>query len=361
MYPANLSTGFQMATAHLAPSGLRGNLFSKQEKLTTDSPKHGGAALAAFARERSSSNRNLPEISTLRVQPRRASDEAAGSSSQKLSARVSPATSRRSISVMNVHGDQAGLFSRPNSRLGSQSSILRAQSRKNSNSQLCHQQAGPTNSSSCLDSTKTAVQKVGETQQQAATEYTPSGRRSSIVGIQSMAGYRSQKNSHSDATDHDSTRNTVQRFSQPGTPKQSRLAQSVFSAYHHQQPSETGASTKSAQHRASFATSSGTAESASPICSASGSRAESRRGSTDQHGLQRRGSLVSITLRKLRRTISMSKGDQEPCSISDGRASRRGSSSSYESISNIHEDLGVSRRVAARSGKQPRCITNKLT
>lgn len=297
----------------------------------TDSP-----TLGLFARERSSSNRNLPDASKLRVQPRRASDEVAGSSSHRLSAKVSPAASRRSISVMNVYGDnQLGLLSRPGSRLGSQSNVLRGQPRKNSSSQLAQQPACSTSPG-------------GDPQHQTPVGTTASGRRSSLVGIKSMAGYRSQKSSQSDATDQDSPRSSVQRRSQPCTPQQSRL---MGPSCMHQPlaASESDSITKSAQKsRGSTSVTTPPTGNASP--NFGGSRPDSRRGSGEQaSSIQRRGSLVATTLRKLKRTMSISKNDQDIDGNQDGR---RESESSYESVSlNVQEDLAISRRVSARTGK----------
>lgn len=93
-------------------------------------------------RERSSSIRNLPDTNMSQVQPRRASDEVATSSSHRLISRLSPAVSRRSISVMNV-GDGYGVnrASRsPASRLGSQANILKAIQMRRDSNQIQQQQ-----------------------------------------------------------------------------------------------------------------------------------------------------------------------------------------------------------------------------
>lgn len=302
----------------------------------------------AFVRERSSSNRNLPDTSKIRgtTQPRRASDEVAGSSSQRLMARISPAPSRRSISVMNV-GDN---YVRSSSKLGSASNLIKqAQMRRDSmqqQQQQAHQSPAsgspvtkysqqsddsPSRSRMAIDSSQAGT---GGT---AQVGITPSGRRSSLVGIQSMTGYRSQKNSHSatsDASDHSrspvksgasSSASLAQKRSQPVTPQQSNLADPVIKL-----------GPKAQQHRAS-------------IVSVSPSQSSSRRGSTEQHPpLQRKGSFALLTLRKLKRTMSLTKGSDQEQSGSN-QDSRQSSFSSSESSTNLAEDLGITRRIVAHT------------
>lgn len=261
----------------------------------------------------------------------------AGSSGQRLSAKVSPATSRRSISVMNVFDNQSGLFSRPSSRLGSQSNVLRVQSRKNSSNQLVQQQACQT--SATTDS-------AGQ-QQSAPVVFTAAGRRSSLVGMKSMAGYRSQKSSQSDATDQESPRSSGQRRSQPCTPQKSRLATSSSASAGQAQSEPVPYSRSLQQSQSSAVSASPTTGNMSPRLTGSGP--DSRRGSGEHPSVQRRGSLVAITLRKLKRTMSISRNDQDG---DDGQDGRRQSESSHESVSlSVQEDLAVSRRVSSRTGK----------
>lgn len=301
----------------------------------------------SFARERSSSNRNLPDTAKLRGQPRRASDEVAGSSSQRLMARISPAPSRRSISVMNV-GDN---FTRSSSKLGSASNLIKqAQMRRDSiqHQQQQQQQAYPPVSATAKypqqsdheSPSRSPRKNVDSTGGSPQYGITPSGRRSSLVGIQSMTGYRSQKNSHSatsDTSDHSrspvksgtsSSASLAQKRSQPVTPQQSNLV------------SGAGESKvqRAQQHRGS-------------IVSVSPSQGGSRRGSNEQFPvqLQRKGSFAMLTLRKLKRTMSLTKGNDkdQPGSNQD---SRQSSFSSGESSTELAEDLGITRRIVAHTG-----------
>ena len=104
-------------------------------------------------RERSSSIRNLPDSSKSPMQPRRASDEVATSSSQRLLSRLSPAASRRSISVMNV-GDGFSGANRPNrspsSRRGSQANILKTIQTRRDSGQIPQQRDQSNNGSSAM-------------------------------------------------------------------------------------------------------------------------------------------------------------------------------------------------------------------
>lgn len=314
---------------------------------TNESPTRMGQH---YARERSASNRNLPDTSKLQVQPRRASDEMTTSSSHRLMTRISPASSRRSISVMNV-GDG---FQR--SRQGSQSGTLAkvAQMRRDSQVQLQQMQHqkqqqqmvhGPTGSGGASPTIKYNTPTSGSSRasdsQTPVMGMTPSGRRSSLIGIQSMTGYRSQKNSQSDATDHESPLNSI------AGQKRSRESSLVASQQQimldqKQQQQQVQVDNKQ-QHSSRQQPGSGT-NSGHPSCS---SQSGSRRGSSTTTDpamaqLQRRGSFAMQTLRKLKRTMSLTKGGQDSQSGSN-QDSRRSSSSSNNSNSEAAEDLALSR------------------
>lgn len=305
-----------------------------------------------FTRERSSSNRNLPDTSRLQAhQPRRASDEVAGSSSHRISSRLSPAASRRSISVMNVGGGANGepghvsnlVMMRTSPRL-SQANINKI--RRDSNQQP---QQSPTVGSPGPGSASQS--HYGRNQYSSASQHhsssasspptrggsdsqppagmvgitcTPSGRRSSVVGAQSMAGLRSQKNSQSDATDHESPLNTSRR-SQSSTPQ--KLAESRRT-----QQQQQGSQQPTPQ----------------------GSNPGSRRNSSERTPqLQRKGSFAATTFRKFKRTMSLTKGPDPDQPGGSGQESRKSSSSSAESIpeQQVDMDLGATRTVKPGSGK----------
>lgn len=321
------------------PDTKRMPLSSMSRMSPSESPKRGQTI--GYTRERSSSNRNLPDANKLQIQPRRASDEVAASSSHRMMARISPAASRRSISVMNV-GDS---FQRSASRLGSQTNIMKAQLRRDSNQfqqqKLASSNASPTNKYGPMASN---VSRASESQ---AIGVTPSGRRSSLAGLQSMTGYRSQKNSQSDATDRDSPLNTSQKWS-----REVSLVTSQQQQQTHPQPQSLLAGvgpdmTARQQHITRGQQQGGSSpNSAYPSCS---SNSGSRRGSTAEQTpqLQRRGSFAMQTLRKLKRTMSLTKSgtSSQPGSNQD---SRRSSSSSNNSTCVPSEDLAVSRPI--RSG-----------
>lgn len=267
-----------------------------------------------FVRERSASNRNLPDTSLLRTQPRRASDEVAASSSHRLSTRVSPAASRRSISVMNV-GDSQPNYVRPSSRVGS---IMKGQSSRESAANQSVSGSPVTKYSPPMNVGSTRSSEV-----QTET-YTPSGRRSSLKGVQSMVGYRSQKNSQSDASDRE---------------QQTQVQQQQ----HHQQSTNQRTGPNMSSSSASK-----TSELSTPV------KSSSRRGSnSDQQQpgpLQRKGSFAMLTFRKLKRTMSLTKDSEDASGA--GQNNMKGShSSSEESELNLGEDVGVTRRIASRSGK----------
>lgn len=269
-------------------------------------------------------------------QPRRASDEVAGSSSHRLSTRISPATSRRSISVINVgpscgDGQQHALLARPSSRLGSQSSILK-QRRDSSKRHSGSAGTGSPNSGRYA-SPNGSVMRINDQIQQGIS-VTPTGRRSSLVGIQSMRGYRSQKNSHSGSTtDQDSPMRA-------GSTSQRAMSTTCTAAMQHVVNLNGTRDDVKQPQRESLTTSS---HSSSPVPSANCSRRGSSERPNMQH-LQRKDSFAMKTLRKLRRTISLNKNDQQQPS---NEQSRRSSSSSHELSS---EDVGLSRRLVSHIG-----------
>jgi len=318
---ASAQTNWYQKQPDLAQQAIQGTLNEQQLHV-----HEGHQTVGLFAAEPSLSDRNLPESSKLRTKPRRASDEVAGSSSQKLSARVSPAASRRSISVMNV-GDEQTILRRSSQTPGSQSNLLKAQLRRDSASQT---QGNGSFASKPSPASGGVSRQVVDGQ---AFGVTPSGRRSSLAGIHSMSGYRSQKNSQSDTADQDSPMGSTTglRRSQQVTPQHSTLL------------SGTNESAKyRAQQRASVV-------SVTPP-QVGAEAGGSRRGSTDQQPqLQRKGSFA-MALRKLKRTMSLTKSsDQEAFS---NLSSRRTSSNSTLSSSELPEDLGVTPRIAAHTGKR---------
>lgn len=292
-----------------------------------ESPKRANTNL--YYRERSSSNRNLPDSNKLQVQPRRASDEVAAS--HHLMTRMSPASSRRSISVINVGDGQSGLLNRQ-TRFSSQSGSLKSQLRRDSTSQQM-QMAKKAATSESPKSTKYASPSgsVSRTSE-ALVCTTASGRRSSLVGVQSMVGYRSQKNSQSDATDHESPLNSVaqNRTREPTPAQQKPVGLTASSGFVEQ------SRTTVQQRRPSGSVS---------THPSSSSNAGSRRGSSEQAPqLQRKGSFAMQTLRKLKRTMSLNKGNESSSQAGSAHESRRTSSSSSYSASDVTEDLAVSKR-----------------
>lgn len=337
-----------------------------------------------FTRERSSSNRNLQDTSKLRGRPRRASDEVATSSSQRPASRLSPASSRRSKSVMNV-GDG---FGRPGSRLGSQSNILKI--RRDSNQQ-------PSTTSGQVLNRTSQTQQPGTTGSPLSSKYnpspsgstsqivgvTPAGRRSSLIGIQSMSGYRSQKNSQSDTTDPSQSESPL-RSSSLAQHQQANKAQTTRSQVSAVQQSSLlhsasssgdsgGGPTKhqghrvSSQHRASIVSATNNAsqsQATNPFAqqvpqplqqqqppSGQSSRRGSSAGGDHPTQLQRKGSFAMLTLRKLKRTMSLTKSGNDQDQTGSNQGSRRTSSSSNNSASDLDEDLGVTRRIAAHKGE----------
>lgn len=310
---------------------------------------------AQFARERSSSNRNLPDANRLQAQPRRASDELAGSSSQRLSSRLSPAASRRSISVMNVGGDNhSPLLSRPSSRLGSQSSVVKRRDSASFQQQSAGTGSSPLKSYLAQQTRQTLSGVTSGDGQPAPVGVTPSGRRSSLAGIQTMIGYKTPKSSQSDSREEplvgggalQHSKRAGQKLSNPlgATGEQANTK----TPPQKQRGSIAGATCQSA---ADAGTSGG-------LCSGSGSRRSSSEMQTPP-ALQRKGSFAMMTLRKLKRTMSLNKqaGEQvEGQSGSGGQRSRRSSQSSGSSLgSNAPEtaetDLGVTRRVVAHTSE----------
>ena len=323
----------------------RGTLTHMARMSLSDSPHRQGGppnpAPEGYPRERSASNRNLPEAHKLSLaQPRRASDEVAASSSHRLVTRTSPATSRRSISVMNVmpggggEGSPAGLNRLP-SRLGSQTNIMKI---RRESGQFQHQRSGSTSGSpSKYGSPKGSVSRAPSdltTTTPSLVGTTPSGRRSSLAGIQSMSGMRSQKSSQSDATDHESPHN-VRRSRESSLVSQQAAGlaaaqmadrKPVQRVQQQQHPPELAGSSPATTHQS---------------CS---SNAGSRRGSSSEQPprLERKGSLAH-TLRKLKRTMSLNKGAGSP--TGSNQDSRRSSLSSSHSASELGEDVAVARPV----------------
>lgn len=339
----------QQAQRPLGGDRKRGSPYGSQARVSSaglnDSPRG-----SHHYRERSSSNRNLQDASKLQIQPRRASDEVATSSSYRLVTRLSPGASRRSISVMNVgDGFVVGSNRLPSSRLGSQASILKT--RRDSSQfqlQLLQRQRDHSNSGSPTkygegSPNTSSISRISDSQ--ATIGLTPSGRRSSLAGIQSLTGYRSQKNSQSDATEHDSPLNTIKRprehnvaTQQQQLPTGNDISLPRPSAIHQTQQE------KQCQRQVNSGPTS-----TRPSCS---SNSNSRRGSSEQqtpNRLQRRGSFATQTLRKLKRTLSLNKGNGGSQSGSN-QESRRSSSSSDRSVSELGEDLAVTRTTKS-SGK----------
>lgn len=342
-----------------------------------------GQTSVQFARERSASNRNLPDTNRLQAQQRRASDEIAGGASQRSGIRLSPAASRRSISVMNVGDGHLALLSRPSSRLGSQGSIMRA---RRDSSQLILG-SSPNRSHNSISQQKQLSDSQTKLAGQADSPpvgMTPAGRRSSLVGIQTMIGYKTPKNSQSDSTEQQnnpgnksavSTQALQMRSTQTGAPKVSSLTGAASeqqqqqqvkihptNPHHHRgsisgtlQPATSGAAAANTQ--ATFSAEYGTS-------TGSNSGTNSRRNSGDQRHppmLQRKDSFAMMTLRKLKRTMSLTKGSDhaDGQSGSGGQRSRRSSDSSASSTGShkgdsIETDLGVTRRVLAHTSELSR-------
>lgn len=364
----------------------------RRPSVSHDSPKGSRVSpigLAHAGRERSASNRNLPDTSKfLQTQPRRASDEVASGSSHRLITRISPAASRRSISVMNVGvGSSSIRAARTDSQtnLLSRAQLVRRDSLQQQQQPQQQSQRNLGSSGSPASKYSSPVASVSREHSSTATGVLPSGRRSSLVGIQSMIGYRSQKNSQSDTapeTDSPSRRGSRGPYQQsvgatycptaaatavqqqstygvstdppPGS-RQTRQSQSQPQSQPQQQSQPSPQ-----QHTQSQASSGGERTISQPV-SASIVRAgasdsgSTRRSSIDQSGqaqqphppaLQRKGSFALQTLRKLKRTMSLTKGnDSNPSSQQESR--RSSSSSNYST--EVPEDLGVARPSSSHS------------
>lgn len=353
----------------ISGNNLQQPLYQKLKAYELGLDNSNNADNQSFTRERSSSNRNLPSVdlnNKLKAQPRRASDEVATSTSYRLSARVSPAPSRRSISVLNVgNGDNS---SRPSSRRGSQILMLKNQLRRDSNQQQLQQQQQQqqVGSPKSKFSSPIASGTVSRNEQASfAIGTTPSGRRSSLIGIQSMTGYWSQKNSQSDAA-HSTDQDSPSRQSGPMHKAPSRQSNLMSSGQ--TTPSRSQQQQQSQQQRALAVGGIGSPQQVSQSTSvpppapptAEGSGSNSRRGSTSAQGLdhppgallQRKGSFAYMTFRKLKRTMSLNKGTNEDKDQQSGRESRKSSTSSGVSHEdNIGEDEGITRRITAHKGE----------
>lgn len=380
MYPIE----FQRSHQHLFSTSTNSPASSASQRpsVSHDSPKGSRTplGLAYCGRERSASNRNLPDTGKfLQAQPRRASDEVASGSSHRLMTRLSPAASRRSISVINV-GPGSGSLKANAARVDSQTNLLKAQlarrdsSHQQQQQQQHHQQQyqrtstlGSTGSPASKYSSPAGSVSREQSSSTAGVGILPSGRRASLVGMQSMVGYRSQKSSQSDTapeTDSPIRRSTREQHqqqvgsssSQPASSTPSTAAQPASYTLSAEPGLRSSRQTASYQQQSQpqqqqpLTGYSGSERTSSQPVAASGSggAVEScRRGSTDQSGqhppasLQRKGSFALQTLRKLKRTMSLTKGNDS--NASSQQESRRSSSSSDHSTSEIPEDLGVAR------------------
>lgn len=314
-----------------------------------------GTTSAHFVRERSSSNRNLPDTNRLQAQQRRASDELAGSSSQRLSSRLSPAASRRSISVMNVgDGGHVPLLSRPSSRLGSQGSIMKARrdsTQLQSTSPLRNYNAGQLQQKQPSDSSK-ADAPIGAI---------PTSGRSSLAEISQVMSYNTPKNSQSDSTELYPTSTGIsggalQKRSQAATPKSSNPSMSATEKLNAPKIRPQSRGSISGPSQATGGVSQQAGADYNPVGTYSGSGSRRNSGQQTPPVLQRKGSFAMMTLRKLKRTMSLTKGSEQSEGGSGGPHSRRSSGESVNSTGSyvtdlIETDLGVTRRVLAHTSE----------
>lgn len=313
-----------------------------------------GPTITQFVRERSSSNRNLPDSNRLQAQQRRASDEIAGSSSQRLSSRLSPAASRRSISVMNVgDGGHMPLLSRPSSRLGSQGSIMKVRrdsTQLQSMSPIRGYNAGQLQQKQPTDGSKI----------EAPASALPSSGRSSLAGI-SQVSYNTPKNSQSEPTEpHPASTGistgTLQKRSQAAAPKSSNPTMSGNEQLNAPKIRPQSRGSVSGPSQATGGASQPAGIDYNPVGTYSGSGSRRNSGQQTPPVLQRKGSFAMMTLRKLKRTMSLNKGSEQSEGGSGGPHSRRSSNESVDSTGSygtdlIETDLGVTRRVLAHTSK----------
>lgn len=386
----NLSAGYQNTTMPIAwgsststnqrSTDYQQRLMTQQDHGQQTSMSMSIGPPAHYVRERSSSNINLPDTNKLQAQQRRASDEMASCSSQRLSSRLSPAASRRSISVMNV-GDGRGvpLLSRPSSRLGSQGSIMKA---RRDSYQM--QSASPIrgHNTSAQQPRSLQSQQSGDGSKVSQVEVAASSsNRSSLSGIhQTSVGYKTPKYSQSDSAEQYpaatiNPNNTPQKRSQAvaGGTKVSTpaaAAAAAASAGSDQLKAPTRIQGRGSICSALQATG-GASQPPNAVgeCAPTGyySGSGSRRNSSEQQTppqLQRKGSFAMMTLRKLKRTMSLNKGSDQGDGQagSGGQRSRRSSNSSASSNGSyadesIGSDLGVTRRVLAHTSKYSFSLT----